>query len=169
MRRRLCSTRKSTNGFTLLEVIVVISILAVLTAAAVPMVRNSVKREREAELRIALRQLREAIDAYHRLYERTNGTIIPLEKKTTSGYPPDLDILIDGFYPANQVGTSGSRIRFLRRMPEDPTREPGERTDWGMRSFKDKPDSTSWGGEDVFDVFSKSTATGLNGRPYTEW
>ena len=154
------------NGFTLLEIIISVTILAVLTAAAIPMVRNSVKRERESELRLALRQLRQAIDAYKLFHDRTNGTAIPIEWKTQSGYPKNLEILVEGFIPANQVGTSGNRVRFLRRLPIDPM--TGD-TEWGMRSYKDESDATSWGGEDVFDVYSKSSGEALNGTRYGDW
>jgi general secretion pathway protein G len=158
--------RTAAYGFTLLEVIIVITILSVLTAAAIPMVRNTVRRERESELRLALRQLRQAIDEYKRYNDRTQGTTIPIEWKTQSGYPKELEILVEGFIPANVVGTSGARIKFLRRMPIDPMTGT---TDWGKRSYKDEPDATSWGGEDVFDVFTTSDATALNGTKYKDW
>ena len=154
------------NGFTLLEVIIAITILSILTAAAIPMVRNSVKREREAELRLALRQLRQAIDNYKLYHDRTNGTAIPIEWKTQSGYPKNLEILVEGFIQANVVGTSGNRVRFLRRIPDDPMTGDNE---WGMRSYKDEPDTSSWGGEDVFDVYSRSNGEALNGTRYGDW
>jgi general secretion pathway protein G len=155
------------NGFTLLEIIIVITILSVLTAAAVPMVRNSVKREREAELRIALRELRRAIDNYKRFSDETTGAAIPIEWKTQSGYPKELKILVEGFIPANVVGTSGSKRRFLRRLPIDPMTGNSE---WGLRSYKDDHDATSWSGEDVFDVYSKSDGVPLNGvGKYKDW
>jgi general secretion pathway protein G len=154
------------NGFTLLELIIVIVILSVLTAAAIPMVRNTVKRDRESELRLALRQLRQAIDRYKLYHDQSNGAAIPIEWKTTSGYPKELKLLVDGFVPANVVGTSEARVRFLRRLPIDPM--TGD-TEWGLRSYKDKPDSTSWGGDDVFDVYSKSDAEALNGTKYKDW
>jgi general secretion pathway protein G len=158
---------KIQNGFTLLEIIIVITILSVLTAAAVPMVRNAVKREREADLRLALRQLRQAIDRYKKFNDDTNGAAIPIEWKTQSGYPKELKLLVDGFIPANVVGTSGNKVRFLRRLPIDPMTGKAE---WGLRSYKDEPNSTSWGGEDVFDVYSKSDATPLNGiGKYKDW
>jgi general secretion pathway protein G len=154
------------RGFTLLEIIIVITVLSVLTAAVIPMVRNSVKRQREEDLRLALRQLRQAIDRYKDYNDRYQGGTIPLEWKTQSGYPKELKILVDGFIPANVVGTSGAKVRFLRRLPEDPITG---NTDWGMRSYKDDPTATSWGGEDVFDVFSKSDGTALNGTKYKDW
>ena len=158
--------RKRPRGFTLLEIIIVITILSVLTAAAIPMVRNTVRREREAELRIALRQLRQAIDRYKFYFDQSNGAAIPIEWKTQSGYPKDLKILVEGFVPANVVGTSENRIRFLRRLPIDPLTGT---TEWGLRSYKDKFDSTSWGGEDVFDVYTKSDGQALNGTKYRDW
>ena len=153
-------------GFTLLEIIIVITILSVLTAAAIPMVRNTVRRERESELRLALRTIRQAIDRYKLYNDQSNGAAIPIEWKTQSGYPKELKLLVDGFTPANVVGTSDARIRFIRRLPIDPTTGNDE---WGLRSYKDKPDSTSWGGEDVFDVYSKSNGEALNGTKYKDW
>ena len=158
--------QKRESGFTLLEIIIVIIILSILTAAAIPMVRNTVRRERESELRLALRQLRQAIDRYKLYNDQSNGTAIPIEWKTPSGYPKELKLLVDGFTPANVVGTSDARVRFLRRLPIDPMTGS---TEWGMRSYKDKPDATSWGGEDVFDVYSKSNAEALNGTKYKDW
>jgi general secretion pathway protein G len=158
---------KIQNGFTLLEIIIVITILSVLTAAAVPMVRNSVKREREADLRLALRQIRQAIDRYKAFNDATNGGAIPIEFKTQSGYPKTLEILAEGFIPANVVGTSGAKVRFLRKLPVDPMTN---KADWGKRSYKDDPTSTSWGSEDVFDVYSKSDGVPLNGvGKYRDW
>jgi len=158
--------RRVRSGFTLLELIIVITILSVLTAAAVPMVRNTVRREREAELRIDLRQIRQAIDRYKKLFDDTGGAAIPIELKTQSGYPKDLKVLEEGFIPANVVGTSGSKVRFLRRIPVDPMTGSKE---WGMRAYKDGPETTSWGGDDVWDVYSKSDGTALNGTRYREW
>ena len=159
------STNRNQSGFTLLEIIIVITILSVLTAAAIPMVRNTVKREREAELRLALRQLRQAIDRY-RDYAERNPNAIPIEWRTETRFPKELKLLVEGFTPANVVGTSDARVRFLRRLPLDPL--TGD-TDWGMRSYKDKPDSTSWGGEDVFDVYTQSDGEALNGTKYKDW
>jgi general secretion pathway protein G len=164
IRNRLPAIRNS-NGFTLLEIIIVITILSVLTAAAIPMVRNTVRREREAELRLALRQIRQAIDRY-RDYAERNPNAIPIEWRTETRFPKELKLLVEGFTPANVVGTSDARVRFLRRLPLDPLTG---NTDWGMRSYKDKPDSTSWGGEDVFDVYTQSDGEALNGTKYKDW
>jgi general secretion pathway protein G len=157
---------RGSRGFTLLEMIIVIVILSVLTTAAIPLVRNTVRRERETELRLALREMRRAIDEYKKYHDETRGTAIPIEWKTPTGYPKTLELLVEGFIPANTVGTSGNRKRFLRRLPIDPMTGQAE---WGLRAYKDKPDSTSWGGEDVFDVYSRSTQTALNGSRYNEW
>lgn len=157
---------RKTAGFTLIEVIVVVLILSVLTAAAIPMVRNSVKREREMDLRLALRTMRQGIDAYKRYHDLSGGAAIPIEWKTQTGYPKNLEILVDGFIPANVVGTSGARVRFLRRIPIDPTTGNAE---WGLRAYRDEPDSTSWGGEDVYDIYSKSGGQALNGTYYKDW
>lgn len=161
----LRSGKSSARGFTLLEIIIVITILSVLTAAAIPMVRNTVRRERESELRFALRQLRQAIDRYKEYAER-NPNAIPIEWRTETRYPKELKLLVEGFTPANVVGTSEARVRFLRRLPLDPM---SGTTEWGMRSYKDKPDSTSWGGEDVFDVYTRSDGEALNGTKYRDW
>ncbi len=164
--RVLKSAPRASSGFTLVELIIVITILSVLTAAAVPMVRNSVRREREMELRLALRQIRQAIDAYKKYNDETGGQAIPIEWRTQSGYPKELNLLVEGFIPANVVGASGNKKRFLRRLPIDPVTGSDE---WGLRSYKDKPDSTSWGGDDVFDVYSKSDKEALNGTKYQDW
>ena len=158
--------RINEDGFSILELIIVIMILSILTTAAVPMVRNSVKRERESELRLALRQLRRAIDDYKRFNDMSGGAAIPIELRTPTGYPKELKVLVEGFIPANVVGTSQNRIKFLRKIPVDPMTGNAE---WGLRSYKDKPDSTEWGGEDIYDVFSKSTDKALNGTQYKDW
>lgn len=145
------------RGVTLLEMIIVISILLILMGAAVPVVRVSVKRERETELRRDLWQMRSAIDRYH---DAANKNLFQI-KLGTEGYPPDLDTLVNGVEIAG-----GKKLRFLRRIPVDPMTG---NTDWGLRSMQDDPQSDSWGGQNVFDVYTKSDGTGLDGTKYKDW
>jgi general secretion pathway protein G len=156
----------SSAGFSLLELILAVIIMSVLAAAATPLVRNAVKRDREIELRYALREIRQAIDSYKRFNDQTNGGAIPVELRTQSGYPKDLKTLVEGFTPANVVGTSQNKVKFLRRMPVDPM--TGE-AKWGLKGYQDRPDSNDWGGDDVYDVYSLSEATALNGTLYKDW
>jgi general secretion pathway protein G len=145
------------HGVTLLEMIVVITILLILMGAAVPVVRVSVKRQREIELRRDLWEMRDAIDRYKDASDKNAVRV----KVGTEGYPPDLDTLVDGV-----DGPGGKKIRFLRRIPVDPM--TGNK-DWGLRSMQDDPQSDSWGGQNVFDVFTKSNDTALNGSKYKDW
>ena len=148
--------RHVTGGFTLIEMIVAISILAILTGMAVPLVRVRVQREREVELRRELWEMRNAIDRYKDAADRNAFQV----KAGTDGYPPDLDTLVNG------VDVGGKKVRFLRRVPIDPMTGKNE---WGLRSTQDDPDSESWGGQNVFDVYSKSQGTALDGSKYAEW
>jgi general secretion pathway protein G len=145
------------RGVTLLEMIVVITILLVLMGAAVPVVKISVKRARETELRRDLWEMRAAIDRYKDAADKNAFQ----SKLGSEGYPPDLDTLVNGVDVAG-----GKKVRFLRRVPVDPM--TGNK-DWGLRAMKDDPTSDSWGGENVFDVYSKSTGTALNGTQYKDW
>lgn len=145
------------RGVTLLEMIIVISILLILMGAAVPVVRISVRRDKETELRRDLWQMRDAIDRYH---DAANKNLFQI-KLGTEGYPPDLDTLVNGVEIAG-----GKKMRFLRRVPVDPMTG---NTDWGLRSMQDDPKSDSWGGQNVFDVYTKSNATALNGTNYKDW
>jgi general secretion pathway protein G len=150
-------------GMTLLELIVSCAILLILSTAALPIARWTAFREREKELRKDLLDMRQAIDRYKDLAD--HGMI--RVDINSGGYPPDLDTLVKGVPLASVTGGSqGKKIRFLRRVPIDPmTRQ----ANWGLRSVEDDPDSRDWGGKDVFDVYSKSTATALDGTKYSDW
>jgi general secretion pathway protein G len=145
---------------TLIELIIACAILLVLSSMALPLFRYTVMREREATLRHDLREIRDAIDRYKEFADQHKfRTEIGSEN-----YPPDLDTLVKGV----QLGTGGSSktLRFLRSIPVDPM--TGQ-ADWGLRSVSDEPDSTTWGGKNVFDVYSKSQATALDGTKYSDW
>jgi general secretion pathway protein G len=144
---------------TLLELIIACTILLILSSAAMPLARYTIMRQREAELRQDLREMRNAIDRYKDLSDRN---LIRVELGS-EGYPPDLDTLVKGV----QLGAANDRrIRFLRRVPIDPMTG---RADWGLRAIQDDPDSMSWGGKNVFDVYSKSQGTALDGTKYSDW
>ena len=147
---------RRSRGVTLIELIVAITILLILTGAAVPIVRVQIKREKEVELRRDLWEMRDAIDHYKDLADRNAFQI----KVGSEGYPPDLETLVKG------VDSQGKKIRFLRRIPVDPMTGKAE---WGMRSMQDDPQSTSWGGQSVFDVYTKSNGTALDGTKYADW
>lgn len=148
--------RKKQRGLTLVELIVAITILLILTGAAVPIARVRIRRDKERELRQALWEVRDAIDRYKDAADRGAFQV----KLGTEGYPPDLDTLVEG------VDVGGKKVRFLRRIPTDPlTGKP----DWGKRCMSDDPDSTSWCGSNVFDVFTQSTGTALDGTKYQDW
>jgi general secretion pathway protein G len=156
--RRLARRIESRQaGLTLLELIIACTLLLILASAAVPLVRITIVRSREAELRRSLREIRNAIDRYKDMAD----ALAFQTEVGSNGYPPDLDTLVKG------VTISGNRkVRFLRRIPVDPM--TGKR-EWGMRSVQDDPDSTSWGGNNVFDVFSTSQGTALDGTKYSDW
>lgn len=143
-------------GLTLVELIVAITILAILTGAAVPIARVRIRREKERDLRRALWEMRDGIDRYKDAADRGAFQV----KLGTEGYPPDLDTLVEG------VDVGGKKVRFLRRIPVDPMTGKAE---WGKRCMKDDPDSQSWCGDNVFDVFSQSTATAVDGTKYSDW
>jgi general secretion pathway protein G len=153
--------RARQKGMTLLELIIACTILLILSSAALPIARFTIVREREKELRRDLRDMRNAIDRYKDYSDR--GMI--RTELGSEGYPPDLDTLVKGVALGGS-GASGKNVRFLRRIPVDPM--TGQ-TDWGMRSIQDDPDSQSWGGKNVFDVYSKSQGTALDGTKYTDW
>jgi len=144
---------------TLLELIIAMSILLILSTAALPLARYDVKRRKETELRECLRDMRNAIDRYKDAADQ--GKI--RTEVGTENYPPDLDTLAK---PIQLGAGNDQKIRFLRKVPEDPMTG---RKDWGLRSVQDDPESTSWGGQDVFDVYSQSTGTALDGTKYSDW
>jgi general secretion pathway protein G len=146
-------------GMTLLELIITCAILLVLSSAALPIAKFTVVRQKEAELRRDLREMRDAIDRYKDAADRNQIRV----EIGSEGYPPDLETLVKGV----QLGTSSDKkIRFLRKIPLDPLTG---RADWGLRAVQDDPDSTSWGGKNVFDVYSKSTGTAQDGTKYSDW
>ncbi len=173
------------RGLTLIELIVVLTIIAVLSAAIFPLARNSVKREKEIELSRALRTLREAIDLYKKMVDDNQldlGDEFQSLTEDASGYPPNLDVLVKGV-PMRDKGQEGGGeeeaprsgftrsstpkiMKFLRRIPKDPMTNS---TDWGLRSYRDEPNSDRWGGEDVYDVYTKSTEKALDGTKYRDW
>jgi general secretion pathway protein G len=144
------------RGFTLVELIVATVILLVLTTLALPLARVTIKREKERELRRDLWMLRDAIDRYKDAADRGGFQT----KVGSENYPPDLDTLVKG------VDVKGKKLKFLRRIPVDPMTGT---TDWGLRSMQDDPDSDSWGGDNVFDVYTKSQAQALDGTNYKDW
>ncbi len=159
MRRRIRNSAES--GMTLLELIIACTILLILSTMALPIARFTVIREREKELRLDLRDMRNAIDKYKDLADQQKIRV----EVGSEGYPPDLDTLVKGVAMGGG-GAGGKNIRFLRRVPVDPMTG---RAEWGMRSVQDDPDATSWGGNNVFDVYSKSTGTALDGTKYSDW
>jgi general secretion pathway protein G len=151
------------RGFSFVELVVVTTIVLILASAVQPLARVTITRQKEAELRRALREMRTAIDKYKDAADMQ--VIPPTEIKIGSeGYPPTLETLIEGVTMANDA--SGRKLRFLRRVPVDPMTGSNE---WGMRAYQDKPDSTSWGGQNVYDVYSRSEATALDGTKYKDW
>src|SRR5881394_3809071 len=144
------------RGMTLIELITAVVIMAILAGAAILLARTSIRRTKEHRLRAALWEMRDAIDRYKDAADKGAFQI----KVGTEGYPPDLDTLVNG------VDVQGKKVRFLRRVPEDPMTGT---TEWGLRSLQDDPKSDSWGGQNVFDVYSKSNNTALDGTKYKEW
>ena len=154
--RPIRNIRPGERGLTLVELIVTVTILAILASAALPIARFQVKRQNERYLRYDLWMMRDAIDHYKDAADRNAFQI----KLDSQGYPPDLETLVKG------VDVQGKKVRFLRRIPVDPMTGKAE---WGLRSMKDDPDSTSYSGDSVFDVYSKSNGTALDGTKYADW
>ena len=150
------STIRQARGFTLIELIVATTILLILTGMAIPTARVTIKREKERELRHAIWEMRDGIDRYKDAADRGAFQI----KVGSEGYPPDLDTLVNG------VDIGGKKLKFLRRIPTDPMTG---NTDWGLRSVQDDPDSDSWDGNNIFDVYTKSQSSALDGTKYKDW
>jgi general secretion pathway protein G len=147
---------RSNRGFSLLELIIATAILVILSTMAVPMARVTIKREKEHRLRADLWEMRDAVDRYKLDADRNAFQT----KVDSQGYPPDLETLVKG------VDVQGKKVRYLRRIPIDPMTGT---TEWGLRSMQDDPESDSWGGQSVFDVFSKSQDEALDGTKYKDW
>ena len=155
--------KRGAGGYTFVELLVVATIIMILASAIMPLAKVTARRQREVELHRVLREMRTAIDRYKDAAD--NGLIGSLDLKVGSeNYPPDLQTLVDGVTAANDA--TGRKLKFLRRVPIDPMTRGGE---WGLRSYQDKPDSTHWGGQNVFDVYTTFDATALDGSKYKDW
>ena len=154
---------RSQRGFTLIELVTVTTIMLLLASMVMPLAQITSQRQREAELRRTLREMRTAIDKFK---DSVDQGLIPTTELEpgNEGYPPDLDTLVDGVSAANDA--TGRKLKFLRRVPIDPMTKSA---DWGKRSYQDRPDSNNWGGKNVFDVYTTSPGTGLDGTKYRDW
>lgn len=151
------------RGFTFIELVIVTTILLILASTVMPLAQVTAQRQREAELRRALREMRTALD---RFKDAVDLGLIPQTElePANEGYPPDLETLVEGVSAANDA--SGRKLKFLRRIPIDPMTQTSE---WGLRSYQDDPDATSWGRQNVFDVFTTSEGIALDGTNYRDW
>jgi general secretion pathway protein G len=152
------------KGLTLVELLITVTILAVLAAAVLPMAEVTAKRTKELELRRSLRMLRTAIDAYKEDFDRAVKEKKIISALNETGYPEELEDLVEG---SDWGGLYPYKRRYLRRIPRDPFDEYD--AGWGLRSYADDPDSTSWGGQDIYDVYSQSEGTALDGTLYRSW
>jgi general secretion pathway protein G len=151
------------RGYTFIELLVVTTILLILASAVMPLAQVTSQRQREAELHRSLREVRTAIDKFKDAVDQ--GMIAPTSLQPgNEGYPPSLQALVEGVPAAGDA--SGRKLKFLRHVPIDPMTSG---TDWGLRAYQDEPDSTSWGGRNVFDIYTKSGGTGLDGTKYRDW
>jgi general secretion pathway protein G len=154
---------RAADGYTFVELLVVAALVSILASAALPLARVTVQRQREIELRRALRDMRTAIDHYKDAAD--GGMIANTELKLgNEGYPTDLDVLVEGIRASGDA--NDRKLKFLRRIPIDPLMGNNE---WGKRSYQDKPDSKSWGGQNVYYVYSLSEGTALDGNKYRDW
>ncbi|MBI5190396.1 MAG: type II secretion system protein [Nitrospirae bacterium] len=158
----------SKKGMTFVELVVVMAVMSILASVAMPMLRVSVKRAKEMELKRSLREMRDAVDRYKKLYEENRIT----REAGGSGYPKTLDVLVEGVEITNTAAAKPgevqlpTRVRLLRKIPVDPMTGSAE---WGLRSNEDDPESRIWGGQDVFDVYSLDDGTALDGTKYSDW
>jgi general secretion pathway protein G len=152
--------RRGAAGLTYVEVLVTMIVLTILAGAVIPIARTAIRREKEIELRQALRKIRTAIDQYKDFCDQG---VIQKEGIDSECYPTELEQLVEG---VPQVGTIDKKLKFLRRIPKDPFTNT---TEWGLRSYQDDPDSTSWGRQNVYDVFTQFDGTALDGSRYQEW
>jgi general secretion pathway protein G len=151
------------RGFTFIELVVVSTIILILASAVLPLAQVTSQRQREAELRRSLREMRTAIDKFKDAVDQGQIPTTELEPGS-EGYPPDLDTLVEGVSAANDA--SGRKLKFLRRVPIDPMTNTNE---WGKRAYQDRPEASSWGGKNVFDVYTTSQGVGLDGTKYRDW
>ncbi|HCS47288.1 MAG TPA: general secretion pathway protein GspG [Candidatus Aminicenantes bacterium] len=172
----MAGLRQREKGFTLVEMLVTLTILAILASAIMPIAKTAVKREKEIELRRNLRLLREALDAYKKLADEKTIEV----EEDSEGYPPDLETLVKGVevkaeqaqsqtpfgQPTAKSSSEKKIVKFLRRIPRDPMTGS---IDWGLRSYQDEPDTDDWGGENVYDIYTKSPGTALDGTKYRDW
>ena len=162
-RRRRLGRPAGRSGYTFVELLVVGTMLLILASAVLPLAKVTIQRQREVELRRALRELRVAIDRFKDAADQ--GLIGSTDlRPEAQGYPADLEMLVEGVSVVNDA--SGRKLKFLRRIPIDPMTKS---TEWGLRSYQDSPDSTTWGGQSVFDVYTKSAGTSLDGTKYRDW
>ncbi len=154
---------KNVRGVTIMELICVVTIMLILAAVAMPVSQTLIKKQKEMELRKALREIRKAIDEFHIVAETFPGVRMQLDADNEDLYPQELEILVEGIDLGLAVE---KKIKFLRRIPVDPMTNS---TEWGLRSSRDDPDSDFWGGENVFDIYTKSEATALDGSKYKDW
>jgi general secretion pathway protein G len=160
---RAPGTQHPDAGYTFIELLVVSTIVLILASAIMPLAKVTAARTREAELHRVLREIRTAIAKYKDAAD--TGVIGALEIKVgTEGYPPDLETLVEGVAMANDA--TGRKLKFLRRIPVDPMTRT---TEWGLRSYQDKPDTTRWGGQNVFDVYTTFNGKGLDGTDFRDW
>ena len=153
----------SEHGFTFLELVIVTAILMILASTVMPMAQVTAQRQREVELRRTLREIRTAIDKFKDAVDQGQIPTTELEPGN-EGYPPDLETLVNGVSAANDA--SGRKLKYLRKIPIDPMTNS---TDWGKRAYQDRPDSQSWGGKNVYDVYTTFQGTALDGTKYKDW